>query len=273
MDDVNAYIESGILELYVLGDLSPAEREQVERMAKQHPTVKAELEKVAHALEHYAAEHAVTPPSKARTLVLNSLVTNLGDDRIFTKGRFGNGEKIIEEPPTQNTSIYKYAFAACLALLILSIIALASVYNKLQQSNVQLLTLQTQNQRYSSRVSLLNNEIQVFRDPSFKVIQLQGTVKTPSCRLVVVWNPSKKKVMIDMANMHLPATDAQHQYQLWAIVNSKPVDLGVFDAKSDTTDMKLMKPVDGAEAFAVTIEPKGGSAFPTLDQMIVQGKI
>jgi len=97
VDDVNAYIESGILELYVLGDLSPAEREQVERMAKQHPTVKAELEKVAHALEHYAAEHAVTPPSKARTLVLNSLVTNLGDDRIFTKGRFGNGEKIIEE--------------------------------------------------------------------------------------------------------------------------------------------------------------------------------
>lgn len=273
MEDVKAYIESGILELYVLGDLSPEERKQVEAMASQHAAVKTELDNIARTMEQYAAEHAIEPSENLRNRVLNNLVTNLGDDRIFTKGKYRDEDHVAILPSQKTSQFFKYAFAACLALLILSVAALVTVYNRLQESNQQLVAMQSQNQQYSTRVNLLDNEIQVFRDPSFKLIQLLGTVKAPASKLTVAWNPVKKKVMIDMANMKLPATDPKHQYQLWAIVNNKPVDLGVFDAKSDTTDMKLMKSVAQAQAFAVTLEPKGGSTFPTLDQMIVQSKI
>jgi len=37
--------------------------------------------------------------------------------------------------------------------------------------------------------------------------------------------------------------------------------------------MKRMKSVKGAQAFAVTLEPKGGSVNPTMDQMMAIGNI
>jgi len=40
LEDIKAYIESGILELYVLGDVTPEEKLQVEAMAAKHPAYK-----------------------------------------------------------------------------------------------------------------------------------------------------------------------------------------------------------------------------------------
>jgi anti-sigma-K factor RskA len=36
--------------------------------------------------------------------------------------------------------------------------------------------------------------------------------------------------------------------------------------------MKEMKPIATANAFAVTLEPRGGSVSPTMDEMMVIGK-
>jgi anti-sigma-K factor RskA len=36
--------------------------------------------------------------------------------------------------------------------------------------------------------------------------------------------------------------------------------------------LQKMKSVENPQAFAVTLEPKGGSAVPTLNQMFVMGK-
>jgi anti-sigma-K factor RskA len=50
--------------------------------------------------------------------------------------------------------------------------------------------------------------------------------------------------------------------------------LGVFDENPDSTNMKEMKTMAAisADAFAVTLEPRGGSASPTMDEMMVSGK-
>ena len=84
MEDIKAYIESGILELYVLGDVSQAEKLEVEAMAAKHPAIKAELEEIEKSLELYAKDNAVEPAEGQRDKILNSLLTNLGDDRNFT---------------------------------------------------------------------------------------------------------------------------------------------------------------------------------------------
>ena len=83
MEDIKAYIESGILELYVLGDVSPDEKLQVEEMASKHPAVKAELDEIERSMELYAAENAIEPAEHLRDRILNSLVTNFGDDSNF----------------------------------------------------------------------------------------------------------------------------------------------------------------------------------------------
>lgn len=280
MEEIKAYIESGILELYVLGDVTPDEKLQVEAMALKYPAVKAELEEIEGSMELYARENAVEPSEHLRGRVLGSILTNLGDDNNFTAApqhqeeidTYDDEDNIAVLPVRKENNFYKYAFAASLALLIASSIALLNVYNRLQDTNGQLVGLQLQNQHFTNRVNLMDKELGVFRDPSFKLLKLQGTEKHPAMALTIAFSPVKKKVMIDMQNVKLPKNDKDHQYQLWALVGGKPVDLGIFDASADSTGMKEMKSIALADAFAVTLEPKGGSVNPTMDQMMVLGK-
>ncbi|MDN5286513.1 MAG: hypothetical protein JWR38_2787 [Mucilaginibacter sp.] len=279
MEEIKAYIETGILELYVLGDVTPDEKLQVEAMALKHPAIKAELDAIERSMELYAQENAIEPAENLRSRILGSTLTNLGDDNNFTAApshqesdSYDDEDNVTALPVRTGNNFYKYAFAASVALLIASTIALLSVYNRLQDTNGQLLSLQLQNQHFTNRVNLMNRELSVFRDPSFKLLKLQGTAKNPTMAVTLAFSAAKKKVMIDMSNVKLPQNDKDHQYQLWALVGGKPVDLGVFDATKDSTDMKEMKSIALADAFAVTLEPKGGSINPTMDQMMVLGK-
>ncbi|MEO6523956.1 MAG: anti-sigma factor [Mucilaginibacter sp.] len=285
MEDIKAYIESGILELYVLGDLTPEEKLQVQDMASKHPEIKAELGEIERSLEAYALENAVEPSAHLRDKVLNSLLTNFADDSKFPTKPFNerddDGYAVAEYDnvralPTSNTnSFYKYAFAASLAALIISLGALYNTNSKLNESQGQIALLQSRNQSFANQVNYLENDITVAHDASFKIIELQGTKKTPEAKLTMAWSPVKKKVMINLPDMKLAQNDKDHQYQLWAIVDGKPVDLGVFDAKSDTTSngMIEMRSVANAVMFAVTLEKRGGVPSPTMDQMVVAAPI
>lgn len=272
VEEVKAYIESGVLELYVLGDVSHEERVEVETMIKKHPAIKAELDDIEKSLELFAGEHEIEPAPELRNRILNSVLTNLGDDRTFNKHTDAPVAKVVPMAPPNPTNFYKYAFAASLALLLLSTVALYNVYNKLQASNQQVAALSNQSQQFSKTVSMQQEQLLVFRDTAYKLIRLPGTGKTPAASMTVAWSPAKKKVMIDMVGLNLPANDKEHQYQLWAIVAGKPVDLGVFDAsKTDTVPMKVMKSVDAPQVFAVTLEPRGGSVNPTMGNLTVIG--
>ncbi|WP_454803426.1 anti-sigma factor [Mucilaginibacter phyllosphaerae] len=274
MEEVKAYIESGILELYVLGDISAQEKAQVEEMASKHQEVRAEIAEIENSMELYAEVHAVEPSEQLRHRVLNSLLVNLGDDNTFSKGRTRqDDDNVVALPVARVNSFYKYAFAACLTLLLISIYGLVNLYSELQESNSQLTALQTDKQRFTNQVSLMDNQLAMYRDTAYKVLKLKGTPKTPTAAMILAWNSVSKKVMVDMETLKLPQHDTKHQYQLWALVGGKPVDMGLFDtATTDTTGVKEMKSIASADAFAVTLEPTGGSVNPTLDQMVVIGK-
>lgn len=274
VEDLKAYIESGILELYVLGDVTPAEKLQVEEMASKHPAIKAELDEIERSMELYAEENAIEPSEHLRSRILGSLLTNFGDDNNFPTQTHAERENVVTMQPNteKGTNFYKYAFAACLALLLASAIALYNLYSRLNDTNTQLSAMQAQNQHFSNTVSAKDSELNLLRDTSYKLIHLRGTAKSPESIMTVAFSPSKQKVVIDMEGLKLPANDQTHQYQLWALVGGKPVDLGVFDATADSSGFKNMKAIASADAFAVTLEPRGGSASPTLSQMVVLGK-
>ena len=270
MEDLKTYIESGILELYVLGDLSPEEKLQVEDMASKYPLINAELDEIERSIELFAKSNAVEPADYLRDRVINSIKTNFSDEDVIIPNK--NEENVISLKQSKAYTFYKYAFAACLALLLASSVALVSLYNRLQESNTEIASLQSDKQRFANTVSLKDGELEVLQDASFKFLKLQGTAKSPVSQITVAWSPAKKKVWIDMRSMKMPVNDKEHQYQLWALVAGKPVDLGVFDKNADTADMKEMKPIATANAFAVTLEPRGGSVSPTMDEMMVIGK-
>ncbi len=264
MKDLKTYLESGILELYVLGDLSNEEIREVERTAALYPEVRSELEAIENALQAYAISNAIQPPDTARKRILNSIET-----------------PVVPLQTERPSNFYKYAFAASIALLFVSVILLIDLDNRLKESHSQLAVLQAENQQFSNRVNYMNQELednkkflQIYQQPAqYKLVNLKGSPKAPGASMTVAFSPQKDEVMIDLSSLKMPSNDGAHQYQLWALVDGKPVDLGVFDSTDDHSGMKKMKSVKGAQAFAVTLEPKGGSVNPTMEQMMAIGNI
>ena len=61
---------SGILEMYVLGDLSDSEIGTVEKAISEHPHIRQEIYEIERALEAYAMAHAVTTDPTAKPMLL-----------------------------------------------------------------------------------------------------------------------------------------------------------------------------------------------------------
>lgn len=287
MEDIRIYIESGILELYVLGDLSAAEIAEVESMAAKYPEIREELNQIELTLGELTDSYAVEPSEKVKTAFFNAIdFASLEQQAEEIQNEIKPFTESVKEEPIvvpihqSRLNFYKYSFAACLGLLILSIAAIFTLYNNLEKSKQQLIVLQTSNQDFANQVNFLetkvdkaNEAISVYGNPDFKMVELKGTANSPESKMMVAFNPVMQKVMIDMKSMKMPVHDENHQYQLWALVDGKPVDLGVFDADQSALGLKDMKSLEKAQAFAVTLEPKGGSINPTMDKMMVMGAI
>ncbi len=95
--------------------------------------------------------------------------------------------------------------------------------------------------------------------------------KVPVVSVKIFWMKNTGDVYVDPTN--LPQAPDGKQYQLWAIVDGKPVDAGMISTEKGFYHIQKMKSFGKAQAFAITMEKKGGSPTPTMDQMIVQAKI
>ena len=269
MKDLKSYLENGILEHYVLGYLSNEERLEVEQNALKYPEIKSEIIEIESALLNYAISNAIEPSKSLRKKVLNALKNSGSEIRplYVSSPKFGQ--------------FYKYAFAASLALLFISLVLLINLNNKLTDSYNQIAILKTGNERFSSQVNFIDEELRDTRNAlhfyqnqaSYKLVTLKGSDKAPDASMLIAFNPEQEEVMIDLSSIKMPSNDEDHQYQLWAMVDGKPVDLGVFDSELDSTGMKKMKSVKNVQAFAVTLEIRGGSTNPNMDQMMAIGSI
>lgn len=61
MNDIDSFIKSGILEMYVLGNTSQEESERVAQMAIEHSEVRDEIDAICIALEQYGRANAIEP--------------------------------------------------------------------------------------------------------------------------------------------------------------------------------------------------------------------
>ena len=67
--NIGEYIASGILESYVLGQLSSSEMKAVEDMAAKYPAVKQELTAIESGLEAFAMNMQVKPPAHLKNKI------------------------------------------------------------------------------------------------------------------------------------------------------------------------------------------------------------
>ena len=67
------YIESGILESYVLGITSAKESAEVEEMSATYNEIRTEINLISESMEKYAELHAIQPPITIRPFVLATI--------------------------------------------------------------------------------------------------------------------------------------------------------------------------------------------------------
>jgi anti-sigma-K factor RskA len=86
----------------------------------------------------------------------------------------------------------------------------------------------------------------------------------------IYWDSTSSNVFLIVKNM--PKLPSDKQYQLWALIDGKPKDLGLFDIKDDNKGMFKMNDTQKADAFAITIENRGNTGGPNLEQLQTMGK-
>jgi len=283
VEESKAYIETGILELYVLGQLNAQEQREVEAMASRFPDIKQEITAIEIAMEQYAVSHAIEPTIGLEKQIFEKITTPAAHPSAPAAAPV-NTAKVVplyEDKSASTIRTLKFALVACIALLVISSVALYSAHDKLNLANEQIASLSIDREKFAATVSYIkdeNKDLQeiaaIASDPTWASVKLAGTKISPQANMMVYWHKKGQHVMVDNTKMALPENDTANQYQLWAIVNGKPVDLGVFDAQTQPKKLLLtMKEVGNAQAFAVTLEKRGGSASPTMEKMVVFGAV
>ena len=73
MQNIQDYIASGILELYVLGVTDKKENEEIERMALSHIEVREEIENISDAIESYTMQNAAAPDPTIKPFLMATI--------------------------------------------------------------------------------------------------------------------------------------------------------------------------------------------------------
>jgi anti-sigma-K factor RskA len=248
--NLKEYIASGIIESYVMGLASETERAEFEQMCAQYPELVAERRKFEESLEAYASEQAIRPPLEVKAKVLKAINT------------------MENSKSPRSIGLLRFVAAAAVILLV----GMVVLYYQANQQNKDLAnTVKDLTKKVSDDEVVINKikeEQRVVGNPNAVVVNMVGT-KIPVSSANVYWDSTNSSVYLVVKNM--PKLPSSEQYQLWALIDNKKKNLGVFDATDNNVILK-MDSTKKAQAFAITIEKKGGSPTPTLDSLQSIGK-
>ena len=263
----NEIISSGLLELYALGLASPQETIEVEEWVSQYPEIKQEIEAIEMTLESYAQAHAIDPSPLVKEKILLQISQAEQKSIYNVPASEAKAQSNIYRIP----SFFKLAAAAIFILLIGSIILTYSYYSKYQSASRELQLAQEKIDQQNQANTAMKTDIDVMTDKNSQPVVLKGTPHAPDALAKIYWMKTTGDVYVDPSN--LPGVPAGKQYQLWAIVDGKPVDAGMISTEKGIYHIQKMKSFGHAEAFAITLEKTGGSPTPTMDEMYVISKI
>jgi anti-sigma-K factor RskA len=249
--NLKEYIASGIIESYVMGLASETERAEFEQMCARHPELVAERRKFEESLEAYASEQAVRPPKEVKAKILKAIIT------------------MENSKSPRSIGLLRFVAAAAVILLI----GMVVLYYQVSQQNKDLASankaLTDKVNADEAAIDKIKIEGSIVGNPNNIVVNMVGTKRAPKSSANVYWDSSNSSVYLVVKNM--PQLPSDKQYQLWALIDNTQKSLGVFDA----TDQNIILKMDStkkAQAFAITIENRGGKPHPTLDSLTSIGK-
>lgn len=245
-EKIRIFLNTDLLEKYLLGTTTLEETLQVERYIAMYPEVRKTFDELQANLEAFAKMHALTPPE-------------------------GLKAKILARIRAQNLSrrrFKRYMVAATVAAFLFA----GSSYffynqnQSLQQENV-IVNNKIKNLEADMKEQLedVRNQFIVLNNPNTRKYYVKGNKKARELKAVAYVNPVKKLSYINVQN--LPQLPEDQCYQMWAEVNGELVNLGIIKDLSRNDKLWALPYADDAMGY-ITIEPKGGNTTPTVENIV-----
>lgn len=234
-DDI---LNSGLLELYVLGDVTASEKEAVEKALKEFPQLKKELMEIEKAFEVYAQSRGVVPDP------------NLAD-RISRRLGGSNGNSLL--------------LISGLAIVMAGLAYWFFSQNRqssleIQELRQEVIDCEEREETSQLRMALLDG----ISDPDNRILDIAATPKYPETQIYFYLNDTDQRNYLQFKN--LPEITADQSYQLWSLkADVDPIPLDVFEGGEAVIPVQY---VDGTATYAITIEPRGGRQSPTLENLV-----
>ena len=246
VEKIKTFLDSDILERYLLGSTSEMETLQAERYIAMYPEVRKVYNELQENLETYAKLHAVQTPDGLKEKILARIRSEREGRRKF----------------------FRYAMAASIVAFMF---ASASFFFWDQNQS-----LQEENTMVSNKIKLLEedmkqqledvrNQFIVLNNPQTKKYNVRGNNNAKELKAVAYINPIKKLSYINVKK--LPNLPEDQCFQMWAEVNGEMLNLGIIEEATNSDNLLALPYAKNAVGY-ITIEPKGGNLNPTVENIV-----
>ncbi len=268
--NTQAYIASGIIERYALGQASCNEAMELGIYAERHADVREALDEALQTVEGLAQVAAVKPRPALRERVLNAVA----EEAKASKATPTPAVKASPSSGRMRSLQLASGIAALLALVAgMGFLIQNSQFRSLKEETAALeqsvRELTQQSGEWKAELDQQSEQLALIRDAATRRIALMAI--SGDSRVDVYWNPDRRSAYFDVLN--LAQAPQGSQYQLWAIVDGTPVDMGLIPLEAEPASWQSFPFVETPQAFAITLEQEGGSPVPSLDQLVVIGNV
>ena len=262
-------IASGELELYIAGLLPEERNAELAQLISENDELKREVKMIEQVVMQLAKK-STTSDQHDFNYVLKKIITK----RITTsteKIKYSK-QKDKKVRPLWHRSFIGWAAAAVFLTFFLYQYQQTTEIKTILSSNMaQKERLEQQIETQIKNASLKEDLLKTVASINTRKIDLAGQPIAPQSKVSVFWNIEKNKIIIDASQLPEPPEDMV--YQIWSLKLDPltPTSLGLLDNYNSKNNLFSFKNTNNSEAFGITLEPSGGSASPTLEQLYVLG--
>jgi anti-sigma-K factor RskA len=221
---------------FVLGALPEEERREFEEYLASHPERQAEVDELGAVVGLLALfPQEQEPPPELRQSILSA---------------------VEAEAPRAETPSWLAWIRGSLSIRNLALGAAALLVISLFSWNLILL----------GEMRDLQGRVQSLQSPQeSRMVALKGPGAAHGARAEVIILEDDRAVL--MAE-NMPRIPEEQTFQIWVVENDVPKPSGLFEAEQESVAAVVKKPLDKADAIAVSVEPEGGSPKPPTKPML-----
>jgi anti-sigma-K factor RskA len=262
------YIESGILEAYILGALTQAEQAGVEANIARYPDLADERRAIETTMQQFATMQAIDPPAAMQDKIWNAIQAS-SPNTSNSEHEEKPVHKAIPFQPERRKPM-QWAYAAGLAILLGSIALNIILYNQGKQEredkfvlSAEMTILKDQQRQLAGVLGQYQHAKTMMADTGMQTIVMHTMVPGHPMAAILYWSKGNGDAYVAMNALPMPPKGMQ--YQLWVIQGGKPVSMGVLPNEMANTPamQKEAMQVTTGDAFAISLEKEGGNPAPT----------